>query len=284
MIPFNLDLTDKVAVVTGAASGIGRAIAIAYASVGARVVAVDISVSADLPAGIDYMKLDVSDPDAVLTGAGQIVASHGRVDILANIAGVAEYGLTAELPLEDWNRTLAINLTGSFLCCQAFGKSMLRQRRGKIINVGSRCGYVGFPFHIAYNASKAGILALTQTLAIEWGGHGVNVNAIVPGFVRTNMTKDVIADPVVREVFERKIPLGRISEPEDLAGPAVFLASSASDYVSGATLVVDGGNLASGGVGAEIRNEYFRSLLEGGKPVPDWLAVMSSAKMEEDLK
>jgi NAD(P)-dependent dehydrogenase (short-subunit alcohol dehydrogenase family) len=273
MAQLSLDLTDRVAVVTGAASGIGRAIATAFAEMGARVVGVDIAASADLPEACDYATADVSDLAAVRALAERLVMEKGRVDILANVAGVAEFGLTSELSLDEWNRTLAVNLTGTFVCCQSFGNPMLRRRRGKIINIGSRCGYVGLPFHIAYNASKAGIIALTQTLAVEWGRHGINVNAIVPGFVRTAMTKDTLDDPALRSVYESKIPLGRISEPEDLTGPAVFLASSASDYVSGAALIADGGNLASGGVGAEIRNTFFRNILDGGG-APDWLAAL----------
>jgi NAD(P)-dependent dehydrogenase (short-subunit alcohol dehydrogenase family) len=280
MAGLSLDLSGRVAVVTGAAGGIGQGIAIAFAEMGARVVGADLATSADLPTSIDYIRLDVSDPESVNAAAAHVIREQGRVDILANVAGISEFSLTTELSLAEWNRTLAVNLTGTFLCSQAFGKSMLRQRRGKIINIGSRCGYVGLPFHIAYNASKAGIIALTQTLAIEWGGHGINVNAIVPGFVRSNMTKEPIADPVVRKVYESKIPLGRISEPEDLAGPAVFLASSASDYVSGAALVADGGNLASGGLGAEIRNTFFQKMLNGGGEVPDWLATLRGSEGE----
>jgi NAD(P)-dependent dehydrogenase (short-subunit alcohol dehydrogenase family) len=273
MSRLSLDLSGRVAVVTGAASGIGRGIARAYAEMGAKVIAADIGSAADIPDGAEYARLDVRDAEASKALAAKVVEKHGRVDILANVAGISEFGLTSELSLAEWTKTLDVNLTGTFLCCQAFGKPMLRRRSGKIINIGSRCGYAGLPFHIAYNASKAGIIALTQTLAIEWGSHGINVNAIVPGFVRSNMTKDTIADPTVLKVYESKIPLGRISEPEDLVGPAVFLASSASDYVTGAALVSDGGNLASGGVGAEIRNTFFRSMREGGEAIPDWLAA-----------
>ena len=254
------DLSGRTAVVTGAGSGIGRAIAAGFARMGARVVAVEIAESTDTLDDVIYAHADVRDRKTIFTLAEQVVRDHGRVDILANVAGIAEFGLSVDIAPEEWERTLAVNLTGTFICCQAFGQSMLRRRRGKIINIGSRCGFVGLPFHAAYNASKAGIISLTQTLAIEWGAHGINVNAIVPGFVRSKMTKDVIADPAMRNVYERKIPLGRISEPEDLVGPAIFLASDASDYVTGAILAADGGNLASGGVGAEIRNEHFQKL------------------------
>jgi NAD(P)-dependent dehydrogenase (short-subunit alcohol dehydrogenase family) len=235
---------------------------VGFAEEGAHVIAVDVAEDVNIPQVATYARADVSDRLVVATLAESILANLGRVDVLANIAGIAEFGLSVELPAEEWDRTLAVNLTGAFICCQAFGRAMLRQRGGKIINIGSRCGFAGLPFHIAYNASKAGIVSLTQTLATEWGGHNVQVNAIVPGFVRTNMTKDAVADPAIRQLYEHKIPLGRISEPEDLVGPAIFLASSASDYVTGAVLVADGGNLASGGIGAEIRNEHFRKLAQ----------------------
>jgi NAD(P)-dependent dehydrogenase (short-subunit alcohol dehydrogenase family) len=208
------------------------------------------------------VQADVSDRRAIAVIAADVIRDHGRLDVLANVAGIAEFGLSADLSRDDWERTLEVNLTGTFICSQAFGRYMLQQHRGKIINIGSRCGYAGLPFHIAYNCSKAGIVSLTQTLAIEWGGHNINVNAIVPGFVRTNMTKETTSDPALCDVYARKIPLGRISEPEDLVGPAIFLASSASDYVTGAVLVADGGNLASGGVGVEIRHEHFRKLAQ----------------------
>lgn len=243
---FGLD--GRTVLVTGAAGGIGGAAARACRDLGARVVAADIDEGAI--EGCAWHRVDLADADSV----ARLAEVAGDVDVLLNIAGVAEYELSEEVSPAVWRRTLDINLTGTFLLCQAVGRGMIARRRGKIVNTASRCGFIGMPFSAAYNASKAGVTSLTQTLAVEWSAHNVQVNAVVPGFVRSRMTAREFADPAVADIFARKIPLGRVSEPDDLVGALVFLSSAASDYITGATLFVDGGNFASGGVGTEARD------------------------------
>ena len=253
-------LADRVAVVTGGCSGIGYAIAAGFAEAGARVVVIDVADHRAKPPGTDYIQADVGDEKQIAKASASICEKYGQVDILVNNAGIAEFDLSLDLKREKWDQILHVNLTGTFNCSQAFGRHMAARRYGKIINLASRCGFVGLPFHPAYNASKAGIVSITQTLAVEWGSFNINVNAIVPGFVRTAMNVKDLEDAAATAVYATKIPLGRISEPTDLIGVAIFLASPASSYVTGAIIPVDGGNLASGGLGAEIRNEYFRKL------------------------
>jgi NAD(P)-dependent dehydrogenase (short-subunit alcohol dehydrogenase family) len=253
-------LTGQIAVVTGGCSGIGYAIAAGFASAGGRVVVVDVADRRGKPPGTDYLQADVSDQKQVRNACEAVLKKHRKVDILVNNAGITEFDLSLNLSRREWDRILGVNLTGTFNCAQAFGRGMAERRYGRIINLGSRCGYAGLPFHPAYNASKAGIVSLTQTLAVEWGSFNINVNAIVPGFVRTAMNASDLKDPEATAVYARKIPLGRISEPEDLVGPAIFLASPASSYVTGAIIAVDGGNLASGGLGAEIRNQHYQRI------------------------
>lgn len=253
-------LANRVAVVTGGCSGIGYAIAAGFAATGARVVVIDVADRRGKPPGADYLQADVGDEKQIAKAGDRIFKKYGQVDILVNNAGIAEFDLSLNLSRKKWEQILRINLTGTFNCSQVFGRHMASRRYGRIINLASRCGFVGLPFHPAYNASKAGIVSLTQTLAVEWGSFNINVNAIVPGFVRTAMNTKDLEDADATAVYATKIPLGRISEPSDLVGTAIFLASPASGYVTGAIIPVDGGNLASGGLGAEIRNEHYRKL------------------------
>ncbi|MBI1774563.1 MAG: SDR family oxidoreductase [Proteobacteria bacterium] len=254
------DVRDKVAVVTGAGGGIGAALTHGFAALGAKVLAVDIAEPSQLPENAFYHRADLRDRTAIPAIAGAAQERFGRIDILVNNAGVVGRARAEEMLAADWDNTLSINLTGTFQLSQAVGRIMIAQRSGKIVNVSSRCGFVGIPFISAYNVSKAGIVALTQTLAIEWSLYNVQVNTVVPGFVRTKMNERWLADPVSEALYARKIPLGRISEPEDLLGAVIFLSSAASDYVTGATLFVDGGNYASGGVGAEARDHGLKQM------------------------
>jgi len=243
-------LKDKVAVVTGGGSGIGRGIALAFAREGADIVVADLNRSAaeETVAGVRAagrrglaVETDVSAADqvnAMVSGAHQ---AFGRIDVLANVAGIIHPASLLDTTLEQWDRTLAVNLRGNFLCLQAVARVMVAQGSGKIINVTSILGTTARPNRAAYCASKAGIIQLTRVAALELGPLGVHVNAIAPGSIETPMVKSAPAAP---DVLARKIaaiPLRRRGEPEDLIGPAVFLASDESDYVTGTILTADGG-------------------------------------------
>src|SRR5438067_2212682 len=229
----------KVAVITGGSGGIGAALVNGFAGLGAKVLAVDIVEPEDLPKGAVFHSADLRDPEAVAGIAPAAESRFRRVDILINNAGLGERHPAEDMPLDVWNNTLATNLTGSFLLSQAIGRGMIARRSGKIVNIASRCGLMGMPFSAAYNATKQGIMALTRTLAVEWALHGIQVNAIVPGVVRTQMNLHRESDPVEERLFASTIPLGRVSEPEDLLGAALFLSSQASAYITGEVLFVD---------------------------------------------
>jgi NAD(P)-dependent dehydrogenase (short-subunit alcohol dehydrogenase family) len=253
-------IRDKAAIITGAAGGIGTVLVAGFAALGARVLAVDIVDPAELPAGVAFHRADLRDPAAVAGIADAAVSRLGAIDVLINNAGLGEMVRAEEMALEVWNNTLATNLTGSFLLSQAVGRRMIAQRSGKIVNMGSRCGFMGMPFSAAYNASKAGIAALTRTLAVEWGIYDIQVNTIIPGVVRTPMNAHRDADPEEERLFARTIPLGRVSEPDDLLGAAIFLASPAANYITGATLFVDGGNYMADGIGTEYRDHGLKRM------------------------
>lgn len=249
-----MQLTNKVAVVTGGANGIGRATAKRYAREGAQVVVADIEYETAQIVAEEIRKdggqalavaVDVrsrSSVDDLFRGA---VEAFGRVDILAAIAGISPEDKFVDLPDDHWEQTLAVNLTGVFLCGQAAAKRMIAQGTGgRIVNMSSTNGLVGEEEYSAYDASKFGVVGLTMTMAIELAPHKITVNAVCPGFIRTRMSEDLIADPVYSANYLKKIPLGRFGEPEDVAGCFVFLASDDSSYVTGTTLVVDGGQLS----------------------------------------
>jgi gluconate 5-dehydrogenase len=188
---------------------------------------------------------DVTSPESIQLVVDAVVARFGGIDILINNAGTSWGAPAEEMSLEHWNKVIATNLTGTFLCSQAVGKIMIGQRRGKIINIASIAGMAGSPEAldaVGYSASKGGVITLTRDLARKWAAHGIYVNAIAPGWFPTRMSSAVIERN--REKFLKSIPLGRFGNDHDLKGAAVFLASSASDYVTGHVLVVDGGQTA----------------------------------------
>jgi D-threitol dehydrogenase (NAD+) len=243
-LSFRLD--GRVALITGAASGIGSAIAEVFAERGARPVLLDLNEEAarqraeSLGADAVALACDVSDEASVDEAVDRAIAAAGRIDVLVNSAGIADLAPAEDLTTAAWQRTLAINLTGTFLVSRAVGRHMLAAGRGKIINLASQAASVALPEHAAYCASKAGVVGLTKVLAAEWAGRGVTVNTISPTVVLTDMGRTVWAGEK-GEAAKREIPTGRFALPREIAAAAVFLASSASDMVNGADLVVDGG-------------------------------------------
>lgn len=243
------NLTGKVAIVTGAARGLGRALAKDLSAAGAKVALADILDMSDTLAEIEgaggetiAVPTDVRRRGQVERLVAETVRKFGTVDILVNNAGINLIAPSLEFSEEDWDLVLDVNLKGMFLCCQAAGRVMIENGGGAIVNIGSINSEYVFPNCAAYNASKAGVLLLTKTLAYEWGPHGVRVNAVCPGFMETPMLEEIQRG---REglVTQRKgrIPLGRFAAPDDLVGAVVFLASPASSYVTGHALYVDGG-------------------------------------------
>jgi len=244
---FRLD--GEVALVTGSSRGLGAAMAIALADAGADVVLHDRCCSGETERAIreqtavrtTCLVADLMDRAATVQLVDQAVEAMGKVDILVNNAGIIRRGPAAEYADLDWDEVLEINLSAVFRLCRAAGAKMLAQGHGKIVNIASLLAFQGGILVPSYAAAKGGVMQLTKALANEWAGRGVNVNAIAPGYMRTENTKALQEDPVRYKQITDRIPAGRWGEPEDLSGPVVFLASKASDYLNGHVLVVDGG-------------------------------------------
>ncbi|MBP2475238.1 2-deoxy-D-gluconate 3-dehydrogenase [Crossiella equi] len=241
-------LRGRTALVTGARTGIGRAIANGLASAGADLVLLGRSgdlaeVEAEIREhGVKARSLvvDLAEPEAVQQEVGALLANQ-EVDVLVNNAGTIHRQPAAEVPLADWRRVLSVNLDSVFALCQLAGRQMVERGSGKIINIASLLSFQGGILVPAYTASKHAVAGLTTALANEWAEHGVQVNAIAPGYISTNNTAAIRADHVREPAIRGRIPAGRWGDPEDLVGAAVFLASPASNYVNGHVLVVDGG-------------------------------------------
>jgi 2-deoxy-D-gluconate 3-dehydrogenase len=244
---FRLD--GEVALVTGSSRGLGAAMALALAKAGADLVLHDRCCSGETERAIrertsvrtTCLVTDLMDRAATIQLVEQAVHAMGKVDILVNNAGIIRRAPAAEYADLDWDEVLEIDLTAVFRLCRAVGAQMLARGHGKIINIASLLAFQGGILVPSYAASKGGVMQLTKALANEWAGRGVNVNAIAPGYMRTENTKALQEDPVRYTQITDRIPAGRWGEPSDLAGPVVFLASKASDYLSGHVLVVDGG-------------------------------------------
>jgi 3-oxoacyl-[acyl-carrier protein] reductase len=243
------DLTDKIAVITGAGRGIGQAIALNFAAAGARVAVVSrtevnasqaaASINALHPGSAKAYAVDVADGGAVAAMGKQVLADLGKVDILVNNAGLTRDGLAMRMSEEDWDAVLDTNLKGAFHMLKAFQRSILKQKDARIINVASVIGLIGNAGQANYAASKAGLIGLTKSLAREFAGRGVTVNAIAPGFISTDMT-DGLSDEIKAGILSR-IPLASLGTVEDIAAAARFLASPEARYITGQVLVVDGG-------------------------------------------
>ena len=244
-------LKDKVAIVTGAARGIGRAIALRCGQEGARVAIVDLregdgNETVRLIEGAGgqamFIRTDVSDKAQVEAIVDAVVKRWDKIDILVNDAGICPFEGFLEMGEGLWDRVLDVNLKGYFLCCQAAAKVMVEQGvKGRIIAVSSISSEFGGSSQAHYCASKAGINLLVKSMAISLGPHGITCNAVLPGTVETDINREALADPAVRDYWSKRAPLGRLGQPEDIAGPVLFFASDDSDWCTGSMLVVDGG-------------------------------------------
>ena len=245
------DLTGKVALVVGGAGGIGRALAVGLAESGADVIVADRQLDhleevADkirtLGRQWQAVTVDVTQEQSVADMVKRILEVSPRIDILVNVHGVAIRKPADTFPIDEWQQVMDVNTRGTFLCCQAVGRVMIKQRSGKIINTSSVMGRYGLPAdYTAYCASKGAVDTLTRTLACEWAKHNVLVNAIAPTIVETELTRSALANPEYAKMMKSRIPLGRWAMPEDIVGPTVFLASKASDFITGQIIYIDGG-------------------------------------------
>jgi NAD(P)-dependent dehydrogenase (short-subunit alcohol dehydrogenase family) len=244
-------MTDKrVALVTGGSRGIGAAIVRQLAQDGLHVVAMARSLD-KLQQVCDEVKAaggsaeavtcDIADAKALAEAMDKIIETHGRLDVLVNNAGGGIASAAEDVREEDFDRTVALNLKGTFFAAQAAARVMIGQRFGRIVNIGSQAGFVALPESSVYCMSKAGVAHLTKCLAVEWGRHNITVNAVAPTFIRTPGTEGQLADEAFRNHVLSMIKLGRIGEPVDVAGVVVFLASPAASLITGATILVDGG-------------------------------------------
>lgn len=249
-------LLNRVAIITGGGRGIGKAVALAYAREGA-----DVAVVARSKDEIDQaaseiealgrkglaVQADVSHPEDVNCMVEAVLDEFGQVDILFNAAGARAVMPSEELPLEDWQQVIDVNLRGSFLCSQAVFRPMQEAGYGKIIMIGSMQAHSGAPFRIAYIASKSGLIGLARGLGVEWAKYGINVNILSPGYFKTDIILHQIEiGQLDLGAIERRTPIGRLGEMKDLTGPAVFLASGDSDFMCGQALIIDGGWMAYG--------------------------------------
>jgi len=246
---FRLD--GKVALITGGARGLGRTMAIAFAEAGADVALAGRTLDACQASAkeiseatgrkIRAFQADVTVAADVARVAEEVTAACGSIDILVNNAGTNIRGKIAELSEQDWDTVIDTNLKGPFLCSRAIGPQMVARGWGRVINLGSILSVIAIPGRTPYASSKAGIIGLTKVLALEWAGSGVTCNAICPGPFATEMNRQLLNDPVAYQQFISQIPLGRWGELDEMAGPAVFLASEASSFITGTSLFVDGG-------------------------------------------
>ena len=243
----NKILSGKVALVTGASRGIGKSIAISLGVLGAEVIvnysssdssAEEVAKSINDKGGSSYkLKFDVSDEESVSTAINQIIRDSGKIDILINNAGITRDGLLMRMKESQWDEVLNTNLKGVFLCTKNVSKFMIKQRSGKIINITSIVGLIGNPGQANYSASKAGVIGFTKTCAKEFASRGIQVNAIAPGFIETEMTENLNTDDLLK-----MIPLGKLGSADQIASLVNFLVSSdASEYITGQTISIDGG-------------------------------------------
>ncbi|MCG9479053.1 MAG: 3-oxoacyl-[acyl-carrier-protein] reductase [Actinomycetia bacterium] len=245
-----MKLQNKICLVTGGARGIGKNIAASFLKEGAKVVIFDLDQKQGKATEVEftnqygkdrvlYLAVDISNPEDVKLNVEKVLETHQNIDVLVNNAGITKDNLIMRMSLEDWNRVLEINLTGAFILCKNVVRSMIKNKGGKIINVSSIVGIHGNAGQSNYSASKAGLIGLTKSLAKEFAGKNIQVNAVAPGYIDTDMTRS-LADKAKNKMLEI-IPSGRLGTVDDVARAILFLASSDSDYITGFVLNVDGG-------------------------------------------
>lgn len=247
------DLSGKRALVTGGGTGLGRAMALALAEAGADVALAarrkdKLEEAAEeiraLGRSAHTVACDLTDPDAIRKTAREAEDSLGPIDVLVNNSGISGEGWATDLPIERWNQVLETNLRGAFLMSQAVAPGMIERGGGAIVNVSSVAGFIGVKMLSAYSASKGGLIQLTKTLALEWAKTGVRVNALAPGYFLTDINSRFFASEAGERMIKAHIPMGRVGRPDELKGAILLLASDASSFMTGAALVVDGGQYA----------------------------------------
>jgi NAD(P)-dependent dehydrogenase (short-subunit alcohol dehydrogenase family) len=246
-------LEGKIALVTGSAQGLGKEIALSLARNGCSLVLADIVYPKETAKQIEEIgsrsisvKADISDEAEVKNMVEKAISEYKKVDILVNNAGISQlsYTATEDLPIEEWDKIIAVNLRGTFLCCKHVGKEMIGSGGGSIINISTTAGITGVIRAPAYCASKAGIILLTKSLALEWVRYNIRVNAIAPHYLETELTKGLRASEKVYDGLIRQIPMRRFAKPAEVVGTILLLCSSASSYITGTVIEVDGGFLA----------------------------------------
>ena len=254
----NGSFDGRVVAVTGGARGIGDAIVRAFRTAGARVVVLDKLEPREPRDGVRYTAADVSDPQSVAAAFASIDIEEGRVDVVVNNAGIQRVGLTGQLPYEDWAAVIGTHLTGTFLCCSEAVPRMIEQGSGgAIVSIASTAGFVGLPGRGPYCAAKAGIMGLTRAMSLEGAPVGIRVNAVAPGYTRTELLQQAIDDGSLREEWMlERVPLKRLADPNEIARVVRFLASDEASFITGQTIVVDGG-----------------WTIQGVSSAPDWLVT-----------